>query len=155
MTGADLAQPIPTPIHTTPPYPNGMWGVSIRLRRSGRSTGRPMEGDTCQVSTNQPTPPWCHITDTLCSNAHPQHEILTQHLLPALWATACRVDCGCNQLTMTQQPYHPSQPHEQLLMGWIIGLEWRLWQGPQGDNEMTASSQTPCACSSVFLQNSF
>jgi hypothetical protein len=42
---------------------------------------------------------------------------MTQHLLPALQATAHMVDHRCYQAMMTQQPHHLSQPHEQLLMG--------------------------------------
>jgi hypothetical protein len=100
MTDADVAQPMPTPIHTTPPpHPNGMWEVSIRLRRSGRGAGRPVKGDTHQVSTTQPL----LGATSLINNAHPQHEISTQYLLPALQATAHKVGHKCNQLRMTQR----------------------------------------------------
>jgi len=115
MTGADVVQPMPTPTHAPPPpHPNEMWGVLVRLRRSGRGAGQPVERDTFQASTSE-LPSWCHVTDMpRC----PQHETLThptqsyKELLigqimgatswkqattppvPASWATACGVDCG-------------------------------------------------------------
>jgi hypothetical protein len=46
--------------------------------RTGRGTGRPMEGDTHQVSTNQPPP---LDAMSLIHDAHPQLKTLTQHLL--------------------------------------------------------------------------
>ena len=114
MTGANVAQLMPTSICTTPPpHLNEMWEVSIKLRRSGRGAGRPVNRDTHQVSTSQPL----LSAMSLIHDACPQHEISTEHPLPALQATTCRV---CYQPT-TQWPHHPFQPHEQLLMGWIPG----------------------------------
>ena len=66
---------------------------------------------------HQQPPSRCHITN----GAHSQCKTLTQHLLPALLATAGRLYCGCYQPTMTQQPHHLTQPHKQLLVGWITG----------------------------------
>ena len=45
MRGAEVAQPTPTPTCATPPgppHPNEMWGVSVSLGRSGRSSGTPI-----------------------------------------------------------------------------------------------------------------
>jgi hypothetical protein len=59
----------------------------------GRALGDPWRGTPIrQVSANSML-----SAMSLIHNAYPQHE------------------------TPTQWPHHPSQPHEQLLMGWITG----------------------------------
>jgi len=85
----------------------------LAQQRTVKGTGRPVEGDTHQVS-NQPTPLSPHHW---CTDAYPQCQTSTQ-------------------LTMTQQPHDPSQPHKQLLMGWIVGSDWTTRAEDKGEWKM-------------------
>jgi len=90
-----------------PPYPNGM------------DRGKGKEGDTWHVLTNQPTPPW----------EREKREILTPALLFQPYDSTAREG---NEKQKTRN--HPS-PHEQLLMGWIIGWMEKDERGKKGKRD--------------------
>jgi len=94
---------------TSPPCPNGVWGVSVRLSRSGRGTRRHMEGDTHQVSTSNPS--WCHVTDT------PGCPPPTRNINPApcnhtTWSSLMR-NCSWGGSQGQWHPYPPQLQEQQ------------------------------------------
>ena len=65
-------------------------------------------------------PPYCHVTDASLPPLDPTW--MTPHTPPASRATAHGVDGAWNNHNEPGMTYHPPQPHEQLLMGWIAGM---------------------------------